>query len=362
MRISLRRRTQYRLWLFGALLLVTILAGPVYGLLFLDDQIPVWYTLDEGAALGLLVWSFVLFVLPSRLGKPIRRLAFLPRMAVIVPIILLCIPLSAVLLDVLHDGTVDWTGLPAEPQVYLYVLALVALAALVVEIAHIIGPRVLGNLLIGRYQTPVEEERVFLFIDLAGSSQIAQKLGDLEFQKLLSRFFFDIGETILEARGEIHAYVGDGVIVTWPRVLGDARPVTCFFAIRDMLAHQRRSYRSGFGVEPRVRGAVHGGPVVMAACGDAKRAIVYFGDTLNTTARLEEQAKRLDRDLVATADFAALLTLPKGYEVEQLGPVTLRGRDREVDIAAFVPAPTKAAPPADIETDAGPEEERSAAA
>ena len=107
MRISLRRRTRYRLWLFGALLLVTILAGPVYGLLFLDDQIPLWYTLDEGAMLGLLVWGFVVFVLPSRFAKPIRRLAFLPRMVVIVPIILRCIPLSAALLNLLHDGIID---------------------------------------------------------------------------------------------------------------------------------------------------------------------------------------------------------------------------------------------------------------
>ncbi|MEO1224920.1 MAG: adenylate/guanylate cyclase domain-containing protein [Pseudomonadota bacterium] len=365
MRISLRRRTRYRLWLFGALLLVTILAGPVYGLLFLDDQIPLWYTLDEGAVLGLLVWGFVVFVLPSRFGKPVRRLAFLPRMAVIVPIVLLCIPLSAAFLNLLHNGIIGWADLPAEPHIYLYVLGLVAVAALVVEITHIIGPRVLGNLLIGRYQTPVEEERVFLFIDLAGSSQIAQKLGDLAFQKLLSRFFFDIGETILEARGEIHAYIGDGVIVTWPRVIGDARPVTTFFAIQDMLARQRRSYKSAFAVEPRVRGAVHGGPVVMAACGDAKRAIVYFGDTLNTTARLEEQAKRLNRDLVATADFAALLKLPEGFGVEQLGPVVLRGRDREIDIAAFVRSRTRAGAPTSVAengTQDTEDEERPAAA
>ncbi|MEM8589954.1 MAG: adenylate/guanylate cyclase domain-containing protein [Pseudomonadota bacterium] len=347
MRISLRRRTRYRLWLFGALLLVTILAGPVYGLLFLDNQIPLWYTLDEGAMLGLLVWGFVVFVLPSRFGKPIRRLAFLPRMVVIVPIILLCIPLSAALLNLLHDGIIGWDDLPAEPHVYLYVLGLVAVAALVVEITHIIGPRVLGNLLIGRYQTPVEEERVFLFIDLAGSSQIAQKLGDLEFQKLLSRFFFDIGETILEARGEIHAYIGDGVIVTWPRVIGDARPVTTFFAIQDMLARQRRSYKGAFGVEPRVRGAVHGGPVVMAACGDAKRAIVYFGETLNVVARLEEKAKKQERDLVATAVFADSLDPPAGIFVEPLGPAVLRGLEGQTELVAFSRPEKKGAPQAD---------------
>lgn len=336
MRFSLRRRTRYRLWLFGTLWLVTTIAGPVYGLLFLNGDVSPWATLDEGIIGGLIVWGFLIFLLPSRLGKPIRRLAFLPRMAVIVPIILASIPLTGMIAELVQTGTLEGDGIPLEISLYLYVLGVVAVAALVVEIMHIIGPRVLGNLLIGRYQSPVEEDRVFLFIDLAGSTKIAQKLGDLDFQRLLSRIFFDIGETILEAGGEIHAYIGDGVIVTWPRKLGDARPVISFFAIQDMLVRQRRSYRHAFGVEPQVRGAVHGGPVVMAACGDAKRAIVYFGNTLNTTARLEEQAKRLDRDLVATADFAALLKLPEGIALEQIGPVALRGRDGETDIAAFI--------------------------
>jgi len=343
MRISLKRRTRNRLWLFGLMWLITAIAGPIYGLLFLSGDVGPWQTLDEGAIGGLLVWGFLIFVLPSRVGKPIRRLAFLPRMAIVVPVILLCIPLTGIIIDALDNGLVEWDGIPLEISLYLYVLGVVALSALVIEIMQIIGPRVLGNLLIGRYQSPVEEDRVFLFIDLAGSSKIAQRLGDLDFQRLICRFFFDIGETIIEAGGEIHAYIGDGVIVTWRRKLGDARPVTSFFAIQDMLVRQRRSYRSAFGVEPRVRGAVHGGPVVMAACGDAKRAIVYFGDTLNTAARLEEEAKRLDRDLVATADFAALLQLPDGIEVDQIGPVALRGRDGETDIAAFVrPAVKKA--------------------
>ena len=267
MRLSFKRRTRHRLWLFGALWLVTTLAGPVYGLLFLEGQLGVWHTLDEGAIGGFLVWGFLLFVLPSRLGKPIRRLAFLPRMAVIVPIILVTIPVTGMITDVLDDGVMQLHGFPADLSLYLYVLGIVALSALVIEVMHIIGPRVLGNLLVGRYQSPLEEDRVFLFIDLAGSTKMAQNLGDLAFQSLLSRFFFDVGETILEAGGEIHAYVGDEVFVTWPRQPADARPVTCFFSIQDMLARQRRSYRGAFGVEPSVRGAINGGPTVMAACG-----------------------------------------------------------------------------------------------
>jgi adenylate cyclase len=35
-------------------------------------------------------------------------------------------------------------------------------------------------------------------------------------QELLTRFFFDIDGPIVGHGGEVHAYVGDEVIVTWP--------------------------------------------------------------------------------------------------------------------------------------------------
>ena len=97
-----------------------------------------------------------------------------------------------------------------------------------------IDPRVLGNILIGHYHAPVREERAFLFVDLVGSTELAKKLGDLGAQRMLARFFFDISEPVLENGGEIHAYTGDEVIITWPMaaVVRDARCVQLLFRYR----------------------------------------------------------------------------------------------------------------------------------
>ena len=56
---------------------------------------------------------------------------------------------------------------------------------------------------------------------------------------LITRFFFDIDRPIADHDGEVHAYVGDQVIVTWP--LSDdpkrnARSLRCFFAAEDRIA------------------------------------------------------------------------------------------------------------------------------
>jgi hypothetical protein len=38
----------------------------------------------------------------------------------------------------------------------------------------------------------------------------------MRMQDLLTRFFFDFDEPIVAHGGEVHAYVGDEVIVSWP--------------------------------------------------------------------------------------------------------------------------------------------------
>src|SRR5215469_1669760 len=62
---------------------------------------------------------------------------------------------------------------------------------------------------------PRLEERVFLFIDIEGSTALAERLGEFAFHRLINRFVVDISEQIMAAYGEIHRYVGDKLIASW---------------------------------------------------------------------------------------------------------------------------------------------------
>ena len=53
-----------------------------------------------------------------------------------------------------------------------------------------------------------------MFLDLAGSTPLAEKMGDVAVQSLIGRFFFDIALPISEHQGETHRYIGDEVVVT----------------------------------------------------------------------------------------------------------------------------------------------------
>ena len=115
------------------------------------------------------------------------------------------------------------------------------LVGVVFELTRLVGSRVLFNVALGRYRRPVREERVLMFLDLAGSTSLAEAMGELRVQSLLTRFFYDIDDAIVAHGGEVHAYVGDEVIVTWPLdcKMSGGRCIDCFFAIADTIAQRR---------------------------------------------------------------------------------------------------------------------------
>jgi adenylate cyclase len=161
-------------------------------------------------------------------------------------------------------------------------------------------------------------------------------MGELRIQELLTRFFFDIDEVIRAYGGEVHAYVGDEVIVTW-RVTAKAsarRYIDCFFAIQDRIAEQADQYRREFGLVPSFRGGLHAGLVAISECGDSRRQIAYFGDTVNVAARLQERCKEEGRILLVSVDLVRLATPRTDIIMEALGPTPLRGRAAPIDVFA----------------------------
>jgi class 3 adenylate cyclase len=204
------------------------------------------------------------------------------------------------------------------------------------ELTRLVGSRVLFNVALGRYRTPVREERVLMFLDLAGSTSLAESMGELRVQNLLTRFFFDIDAAIVAHGGEIHAYVGDEVIITWPLddKMSGGRCIDCFFAIANTIAGKADSYRQEFGMVPGFRAGLHAGPVVISECGSSRRQLAYFGDTVNVTARLQEYCKEAGRNLLVSADLLAHMRPNPDIVVEPLGQAQLRGRAAAIEVFA----------------------------
>ena len=79
---------------------------------------------------------------------------------------------------------------------------------------------------------------------------------------------------------------------------------------------------------------MHAGVVVVSECGDAKRQLAYFGDTMNVGARLCEYCKTINQQLVISGDLLSLVTLPDDLSAGSSSSIEVRGRQERIEALA----------------------------
>ena len=229
-------------------------------------------------------------------------------------------------------------NLPSKANIIIITLIVTLgmgfIAAFVLMLRRMLGQNALLNFFTGRYFKPVEEERIFMFLDLSSSTQIAEKIGHLKFHVFLNEFFYDITDAILAAEGEIYKYVGDEVIVSWRVMDGtkNSRCIQSFFEIQKIMEQKKGKYLNKFGYIPHFRAGIHCGPVIVGEMGDYKREIAFLGDTVNTTARIQEACKEFKSDLIVSSEFLKKLSLANDYKVKSIGEIRLKGKEIPVEL------------------------------
>jgi adenylate cyclase len=205
------------------------------------------------------------------------------------------------------------------------------------EVNSLLGQNVLLSFATGRYHRPRVEQRIFLMIDMKNSTAVGERLGEVDFHRLLNRFIGDLTGSIVLRGGEIHKYVGDELIATWPLAEGlkDARCVRACFGAAARLAELGPVYEREFGERVAFRAGLHCGPVVVGEMGTVKKEITLIGDTLNTTARIVDACRSSGEAVIASAALLQQLTLPPDIAARTLGPTVLRGKENAVDLFAL---------------------------
>jgi adenylate cyclase len=299
-------------------------------------------SIAAGSVIGLLVTAgFVTFDVSWTLGLIPRGWREAPFLVVLVTrsLVWLAVIVVGISLPLLTVAGLSFADV--VDQQFVVTVAATFVAALlfnfVGQVNRLLGHRVLVRLILGRYHRPREEVRVFLLIDLRGSTQIAERLGNLRYHAFLRRFISDVTASVMRHRGEVYRYVGDEVILTWTAEEGlrNAGCVRAVFAISDTLETARMGYEADFGVVPSFWAGLHLGTVVAGEIGTVKQEIALLGDTLNTAARIEQASKELQRQFLASADVVSALDLPNDIATESLGKVELRGIEDSVELFAL---------------------------
>jgi adenylate cyclase len=222
----------------------------------------------------------------------------------------------------------------------LYAFGAASIVMFTKQMSRKLGQGVLFSFITGKYAHPFHEERIFLFIDVDGSTNLAESLGDLQYHRFLNEFFCDVAEPVVAARGAIHHYVGDEVVITWKMEQGleSGNCLSAYFAIVEKMDKLKPKYMALFNTYPSFKAAYHCGVVVTGEVGDIKSEIVFHGDVVNTTSRIERLCSRLNEKVLISKDL--MEKIPLYQDLFQLvGSFELRGKKSSTEVFGLHKAP-----------------------
>ena len=155
---------------------------------------------------------------------------------------------------------------------------------------------------------PQRREVTLCYADLDGFRRMDQLLPPEVLVELLNTYFGELTSLVRQTGGHVE-YSGDALIAFWgaPVRLEHHGPVACRTAlsIRSEVARLGPEWQRRFGVEVRVRMALHSGEVVAGDMGSAlKSNYTVVGQPVATAARLERANRLYGTELLASGETA----------------------------------------------------------
>jgi adenylate cyclase len=180
--------------------------------------------------------------------------------------------------------------------------------------------------------TRIGQERylVSLFVDMRGSTQLAEKRLPFDTVFIVNRFLGAVSQAVIESGGRPNQFVGDGMLALFG--LSGTRQQACRQALRaaamiganvdelnKFLEHDlREPIRFGIGI--------NGGEVIVGDIGYRDHMVfTALGDPVNVAARLQDMTKNLGCELVVSDEVRSTAGLAEDALPAQ--EVAIRGRN-----------------------------------
>ena len=188
-----------------------------------------------------------------------------------------------------------------------------------------------ANFLFGKYRHGKEEERAILFMDMDDSTTIAEKLGHTLFFEFLNECFRDITKAILDYEGKIIDYIGDEVVISWP-VKNANFLIEFYFGFNRYFISKKEYYINKYDISPVFKAGGHVGKVTIGEIGTEVKDIIYAGDVMNTTSRIQGLCKSYKKSFLISKDLVETVDLNEHYSMKSIDEIVLKGKKRSTTI------------------------------
>jgi adenylate cyclase len=194
----------------------------------------------------------------------------------------------------------------------------------------------------------IGEERhlVSLFVDMRGSTRLAEKLLPFDTVFVVNRFLAAVSQAVVECGGRPNQFVGDGVLALFGLATDDqtasrqalkaaARIAVNVDELNEFLSHDlREPIRFGIGI--------HGGEVIVGDIGYRDHMVfTALGDAVNVAARLQDMTKALACETIISEELRLAAGLAESDLPQQ--EVTIRGRDEPMIVRVVAATKTLSA-------------------
>jgi adenylate cyclase len=183
----------------------------------------------------------------------------------------------------------------------------------------------------------VGEERyiVSMFVDMRGSTKLAEARLPFDVIFLINRFLHSTSQAVVDAGGQPNQFIGDGLLALFG--LDVEKPAACRQALRaaalvaanvEYLNHQfasdlREPIEFGIGI--------HGGEAIIGNIGFRDHTVfTAVGDSVNVAARLQDMTKQLGCRAIVSEEVCRNANIGPGLLAA--GEITVRGRDEPLKV------------------------------
>jgi adenylate cyclase len=180
-----------------------------------------------------------------------------------------------------------------------------------------------------------ERYLVSLFVDMRGSTQLAEKRLPFDTVFIVNRFLGAVSQAVIENGGQPNQFVGDGMLALFGLTAGPE--TACRQALKaasgiashidelnQLLSHDlRQPIRFGIGI--------HGGEVIIGDIGYRDHIVfTALGDAVNVAARLQDMTKTLGCEAIVSDEIRSTAGLAEDALPHQ--EVAIRGRDEPMAV------------------------------
>ncbi|MDB5230371.1 MAG: adenylate cyclase, partial [Chitinophagaceae bacterium] len=101
---------------------------------------------------------------------------------------------------------------------------------------------------------------------------------------------------------------------------------------KEALRKQTTKYNEKFDLLPEFKAGIHLGKVTTGEIGVIKKDIIFTGDVLNTTSRIQGLCNTYKVDILISSELLKRLNLQSKFKIKNLGEVELKGREEKIEL------------------------------